>query len=607
MILRGRSIVITVVALLILATGAFFIFFRRSVQSPPQTDAAQNGTEQEGAGNRFASPASSDEPGEDFLRYRERREGVSPSSRAVSLIAVGDIMLSRDVESTSKRRGDLAYPFSDTIDFLRDSDFAFGNLETPLIEGRGIATNEMVFRSDPAYATILRDSGFSVLSLANNHTLNFGVQGLERTFDVLGGAGVAFIGAGKTTGEAYVPAILERGGLRFAFLAYNDSDVVPASSFASDERAGTAKMDIQRMVADVESAKREADFVIVSMHAGHEYTLEPSERQRDFARAAIDAGAELVIGHHPHVVQRAEVYEGKYIFYSLGNFVFDQMWSQETREGLVLKAFFDEKGVTSIDLAPVLIENFAKPRILVGNDAQRIIERLGMPTNTQQTFTWNAERETFDVSLRPVLSLALPSLSLPHRFALTKADVDTDGAHEEYLLERGTLTVTEDGSTLWTSPAEWWIDEFAVADADGDGTLDITMAAWKEGDFGGTLPFWHESNDMSIKQHMFVFTLRNGEMQSVWQSSNLDAPNCAFTFADVDADGIEELVVLEGAYGDASALCETTRLAVWSWNEWGFFKDWEAEPAMNTGLHIEHTGKTSTILLHASLKDAKSE
>src|SRR5690606_29914044 len=165
------------------------------------------------------------------------------------------------------------------------------------------------------------------------------------------------------------PALLERNGVRFAFLAYNDADVVPASYFAGEERYGTAKMDVDRMAADVELARAVADVVIVSMHSGTEYKFEPNSRQTSFARAAIDAGADMILGHHAHVVQRAEWYDGKLILYGLGNFIFDQMWSMPTRYGLGAQLYFEGTHLKDVTLHPVLIHDYAQPRPVGGSEA----------------------------------------------------------------------------------------------------------------------------------------------------------------------------------------------------------------------------------------------
>ncbi len=308
----------------------------------------------------------------------------TPETR-VSLIAVGDIMLSRTVEQRMKRHG-MDYPLRETAGFLRGADITFGNLECPITPGRAVAPFTMSFRAPVESAVVLRDAGFDMLSLANNHSMNFGAKGITDTFRYLAEKEVAFVGAGKDAEEANAPRFIGVQGLRFAFLAYNDDDVVPDGYEAADKRPGTAFMRILRMQEAVKAAKAQADFVLVSMHSGVEYVNKPNGRQTDFAHAAIDAGAEMVIGHHPHVVQTLEKYKGKYIFYSLGNFVFDQMDTRDTREGLAMKVTFGQGGVMNITLHPVLIHDYAQPRLLSGVDAEEVVKKLNYSVAEDSVF-----------------------------------------------------------------------------------------------------------------------------------------------------------------------------------------------------------------------------
>jgi poly-gamma-glutamate synthesis protein (capsule biosynthesis protein) len=306
------------------------------------------------------------------------KEDFSLKSKEVSLIAVGDIMLSRTVAKKIKANGDLNFPFLKTAEFLRSGDIVFGNLECPITAGREIQSGEMIFHANPGVEQALAKAGFSILSLANNHSMNFNVKGIEDTFKYLSNVNIKYVGAGKNDEEAYSPVFVKLNDFTFAFLAYTDPSVVPISYKAGKDRPGVAFMDVEKMVKAVNEAKKIADFVIVSMHAGNEYVFNPNQFQINFAHAAIDAGAEIVIGHHPHVIQKVEKYKGKWIIYSLGNFVFDQMWSQETREGLIAKIIFDENGVKNIEFTPILIEDYAQPKILEGEDAERILKKLNI-------------------------------------------------------------------------------------------------------------------------------------------------------------------------------------------------------------------------------------
>jgi poly-gamma-glutamate capsule biosynthesis protein CapA/YwtB (metallophosphatase superfamily) len=306
-----------------------------------------------------------------------------------SLIAVGDISYSRGVERVVKRQGDLYYPFLKIGDYLSTSDILFGNLETTIREGRQILDNEMVFRSNPGTEIILKDVGFSILSLANNHIPDFGQKGVLDTISYLDNVNVEHVGAGENIGEANSAVYIEKNDTIFSFLAYNDSDVVPVSYEASENRAGTAFMRMDNLQDAVKEAKSKSDFVIVSMHSGIEYVYEPNKSQVNFAKAAVDAGADLVIGHHPHVVQTMEKYKGKYIFYSLGNFIFDQAWSEETKEGLIIKIFFQSDDIKRIDFKPVVSEKLAQPRMANEVEANRILNRLQYEINKKEDFNGN--------------------------------------------------------------------------------------------------------------------------------------------------------------------------------------------------------------------------
>lgn len=311
-------------------------------------------------------------------KFFPQKNSLPENMDRVSMVAVGDIMLSRNVGQKMETKG-YEYPFAEVKNYLKTGDIVFGNLETSITPGRIIKTGETNFRADIESAEALKNSGFNILSLANNHTPNFGQKGLIDTFKYLAEVEIKFMGAGKNESEAYAPAHFKANGITFAFLAYNDTDVVPASYGAGASRAGTAIMNTEKMKADVIKEKTNNDFVIVSMHSGTEYVALPNKSQIDFARAAIDAGADLIIGHHPHVVQSAEVYKDKYIFYSLGNFIFDQMWSEETRRGLSLKITFTKKQIEKIEFIPIKIFDYSQPKIISGDEAQKILNRLKLP------------------------------------------------------------------------------------------------------------------------------------------------------------------------------------------------------------------------------------
>ncbi|MFH1789949.1 MAG: CapA family protein [bacterium] len=531
----------------------------------------------------------------DFLNFLEQKKKLSQIKGEVSLIAVGDISYSRGVERTVKKENDINYPFYKIKDYFKSADLIFGNLETPITQGREIAYLEMLFRSNPGTQQALKEAGFSVLSLANNHTMNFGEKGLKDTFDYLDKAGIKYVGAGMNEQQANHPVYIEKKGIKFAFLAYNDADVVPASYEAGNNHAGTAFMRSVQMVEAVKEAKQNSDFVIVSMHSGTEYIGEPNHSQSNFAHAVIDAGADLVIGHHPHVVQTMEKYKGKYIFYSLGNFIFDQMWSQETKDALTAKIYFTKDGITKISFLPVVIENFAQPRMANDSEAKKILQRLKFPYADKVVFSWDKANNEFDSRSRAVIyekTQSGNSLFTKEE----KADLDSNSIPEVYILEGGQLTIKEKSKIIWQSSTDWWIDDFVLADSNNDGISDINLSLWKAGNFGESKPFWVKENDMSVKNHFFVLDFLNGKVKTIWGSSNLEFPNCNFKIVDIDNDGKNELVVIEGDYS-SNYECIGNYVAVWRWNRWGFANEWRSADGNFTGLEIERINGKNYIVV----------
>lgn len=308
-------------------------------------------------------------------------------SATVTMIAVGDIMLSRHVGTKMFEAGDWLLPFNHLSSVLASADITVGNLESPFYDQGPRAREGMVFKAEPKAVVGLVKSGFDVLTLANNHILNQGVAGLNYTLNYLAQNNISAIGAGENFTAAHRPVIVEREGLKLAFLGYSYDGY---NDQAGNVKPVVAGLDIEQMKKDVTAAKLIADQVIVEMHAGTEYTNQPNLVQQNFAHAAVAAGADLVIGHHPHWPQIVENYQGKWIFYSLGNFVFDQEWSQETKEGLMLQATWQadrtaQAGLPAqvgklkeLKLLPVVIENYSTPRLANNEEAARILTKINL-------------------------------------------------------------------------------------------------------------------------------------------------------------------------------------------------------------------------------------
>jgi gamma-polyglutamate biosynthesis protein CapA len=292
--------------------------------------------------------------------------------REHDLILVGDIMLSRGVDFSIQRKGYL-YPFKNIAEITNSAEVTFGNLESPL-STRGMKGDQIYsFRGDPETVKGLVYTGFKVLNLANNHSYDYGKKAFEQTLEVLNKNNIKVIGAGKNVTEARVPAIFDLGDLKIAFLGY---DLSPGAFPAGKDHPGVAKARHAWIIKDLEKAKEVADFVIVSFHWGIEYQDFPTEYQKSLAHMAIDCGADIVVGHHPHTFQGIELYKGKLIAYSLGNFVFDQK-DLKNNQSILLKVTFNREKLHLVEVIPTELVTFPRsPRVAEGKMAQEILDRL---------------------------------------------------------------------------------------------------------------------------------------------------------------------------------------------------------------------------------------
>jgi poly-gamma-glutamate capsule biosynthesis protein CapA/YwtB (metallophosphatase superfamily) len=300
--------------------------------------------------------------------------------RRATFLAVGDIMLSRGVANTIDSARDPLEPFSELKDLLSSTDFNFGNLESPVSGNDARVGKGLVFNTRKPDIEGLVKNNFKIVNLANNHALDQGLAGLDFTRKFLTDKGIKYVGAGEDKAAAWAPRIVTANGIRIGFIgasytSINDGGVVKNDYVARIE-------DIEHLRASIGRLKGESDFIVVTMHAGIEYMRKPDRSQVDFARAAVDAGADLVIGAHPHWIQTLEQYQGKYIFYSLGNFIFDQR-KPDTVEGLTLNISLLRDGANKarlekIELVPVIIERVGVPRRATEAEARTILGKSGM-------------------------------------------------------------------------------------------------------------------------------------------------------------------------------------------------------------------------------------
>ncbi len=294
-----------------------------------------------------------------------------------TLTAVGDIMLGRTVYRKMAAYGDFRHPFLRTASILRSSDLTVANLEGGISDNIPQPSDPHTFSfiSPTKALTGLRYAGIDGVSLANNHSMNFGQPGLMDTMRALDEYHIAYFGAGANMQRAYAPVILKVHGLRVAFLGF---DAISAWQWADPNAPGTATAWKQQVAAAIHNARRQADVVIPFFHWGVEYTAVPNSFQVEMAHWAIDNGADLVLGAHPHWVQSVERYHGRLIVYSLGNFVFDQMWSQETRQGVIVTLTFRGTKLVGVRYIPVLDYDYNQPRVATGYDRVAVLRRLGV-------------------------------------------------------------------------------------------------------------------------------------------------------------------------------------------------------------------------------------
>ena len=278
-----------------------------------------------------------------FRRKSNFAETV-PRSRETHLLFGGDVMMSRSVGRFARQHGDPALPWRDIAPLFASADIAFVNLEAPFSDRGKLVESGMIFKAEPDMIDGLQLAGIDIVSTANNHARDCDRYGVGFTLDWLAQHGIAAVGSAKSAEDAHAGTILERNGTRFGFLAYTYDQSNGNHRDVDDRIAG---LDVARMREDVASLRTRADAVIVSMHAGIEYMPRPSRLQEDFAHAAIEAGARVVVGHHPHVVQPWERAGSGVIFYSLGNLVFDQFQREETQHGALALVKFS--GATLVD------------------------------------------------------------------------------------------------------------------------------------------------------------------------------------------------------------------------------------------------------------------
>lgn len=296
----------------------------------------------------------------------------------------GDIIIGRTVYEQEMRRNDYTSSFALVKDYLQNADYTVADAEWTAADGISHPLMGMSFSSPTKSLDGLTYAGIDAVSLANNHSMNGGVSAFEQMLDSLSARKIGYFGAGRNYNMAHEPYIADIKGVKVAFLGYTS---IPGNFEAGANNTGNAfikispwypftESDVVQMENDIKSAKTKADVVIPYFHWSQEYVHEPNEQMRQVAHRAIDAGATMVVGSHPHWVQGIEWYKNTLIAYSLGNFVFDQEQSLKTKQGVVLSTQFSGNRLVKAELVPIQIEQYFQPHILEGAASQEVLNNI---------------------------------------------------------------------------------------------------------------------------------------------------------------------------------------------------------------------------------------
>lgn len=343
-----------------------------STQSSNETSNESSGAEAEAA-NKEIEAASSGQ-----VEAEQSKEEI-PELR---FMAVGDIMLGRGVGARLNKAGGFNKAFEDVAPLLNKGDVVFANLESPLtasthsLDPKG----KIVLKAKPEAVSAITMAGFNLISLANNHMMDYYEKGLYDTMSILDENGILHAGGGSNINEARRPAIMEVNGIKVGLLAYTDMAELtfagkPYLSYAAkDEKSGLAPRKYELALEDVKKLREQVDLVAVSLHWGIEDSFKITADQVEFAHNLIDNGADIILGHHPHQFQGMEIYKGKPIMYSMGNFIFDQN-DPENQEGFIIDMKYRGRELVEFSAIPVRVIEKTYVRIQTGENASELIKR----------------------------------------------------------------------------------------------------------------------------------------------------------------------------------------------------------------------------------------
>lgn len=337
-----------------------------------------------------------------FERSKDVEVVASKPDGTLTMSMVGDIMMGRYVEEVTESHG-FDYLFRYMKPYFNASDYVSGNYEHPAlakdVSRYKEADTAIRLNSYGSGVEAVKKAGFSVMTLANNHMMDFEEQGLIDTINQFESTDMDYVGVGRNIEKAKENINYQDvKGVRVATLGF--TDVYGKNAVAKNNQAGLLNSNpdlLFEMIGDAKDAKKgNADLVVVNMHWGQEYATSATGRQTELAKAVIDAGADIIIGHHPHVVQSFDVYKDGLIFYSLGNFIFDQGWTR-TKDSAMVQYHLNEEGKATVNIVPLLIKE-ATPRPATSSmDTSRIFRWL--TKETSDNVQWTEKDDSIEITL----------------------------------------------------------------------------------------------------------------------------------------------------------------------------------------------------------------
>jgi len=315
------------------------------------------------------------------MTIHTKNKDIDKNKSMVTLKAIGDIAFFRSIALKARDYGDN-FIFDKVRDYLNNDDLLFGNFEFPFSNDANphFLHSYHGYRANLSVLPALSKVNFDILNLANNHIMDWGLEGMMTTKNALESLGIKTIGVGINLKEARKPVVIEKKGVKFGFLGY----VKAGDWTVTDTTSGTAKIDINLIREDINYLKRKVDHIIVSLHWGTEFSDYPYPGDVKMAHKIIDIGARIILGHHPHVLQGYEKYGNGLIFYSLGNFVYDPYSERvfvkasinERLESIIAEIKFSKDDIVSFTIMPIKINNRLQPVILSCNEKERLLKRI---------------------------------------------------------------------------------------------------------------------------------------------------------------------------------------------------------------------------------------